>query len=291
MTQARDDSRHRGVHESGAGARQDARQANATSGRSGACSTKCSPARAHLPVTTCRKCWRRCWRGSRTGPGFLPICRPRSARTSDAVWRRIRNNELQTPRICVWHWRVRLTPLRCRPHPSSRRALRARAVIGALVVGAAVAGAVVWVVTRPPARLPPHVSRLQIVPSGAAALTITGETRDLAITPDGSRVVYVGNRGTQLLVRAMDSLDPVAVFTRLPRGPFVSPDGKWTAFADAGELKKVPVSGGPAVPITTIEVPPPAAPHGDRTTPSSSRRPTEPPVCSESRRRVGPRQF
>ena len=81
------------------------------------------------------------------------------------------------------------------------------------------------------------------------------QTRDLAITPDGSRVVYVGNRGTQLLVRAMDSLDPVAVFTGLPRGPFVSPDGQWTAFADAGQLKKVPVSGGPAVPITPIDGP------------------------------------
>ena len=75
----------------------------------------------------------------------------------------------------------------------------------------------------------------------------------MAITPDGSRVVYVGNSGTQLLVRAMDSLDAVAVFTGLPRGPFVSPDGQWTAFADAGQLKKVPVSGGPAVPITSID--------------------------------------
>ena len=47
-------------------------------------------------------------------------------------------------------------------------------MFGALVVGAVVAGAVVWVVTRPPARLQPHVSRLQIVPSGTAALTIPG---------------------------------------------------------------------------------------------------------------------
>jgi serine/threonine-protein kinase len=68
-------------------------------------------------------------------------------------------------------------------------------------------------------------------------------------------VVYVGNRGTQLLVRAMDSLDPVVVYTGLPRGPFVSPDGQWAAFTDGGELKKVPVSGGLAVPITSIDAP------------------------------------
>ena len=134
-------------------------------------------------------------------------------------------------------------------------------VAGALVVGAVVAGAVVWFVTRPPPRPQPHVWRLQVVPPGTAALSITvgiGQ-RELAITPDGSRVVYVGNLGTQLLVRAMDSLDPVPLYTGRPRGPFVSPDGQWTAFADAGLLKKVPVGGGPAVPITATTLDGPTA--------------------------------
>ena len=141
------------------------------------------------------------------------------------------------------------------PHAATRTA--SAWVVGALVVGAVVAGAVVWVVTRPPPRLPPHVWRLQITPDGTAALNIDRTTgqRDVAITPDGSRIVYVGNRGTQLLVRAMDSLDPLAVFTGLPRGPFVSPDGQWTAFADSGLLKKVPVSGGLAVPIILMDAP------------------------------------
>ena len=128
-------------------------------------------------------------------------------------------------------------------------------VAGAMVVGAVVAGSGVWLVTRPPEQLRPHASRLQIVPSAAAAPTLTGATRDLAITPDGSRVVYVGNLGTQLLVRGMDSLDPVALYTGLPRGPFVSADGQWMAFADSGQLKKVPVGGGTAVPITSIDAP------------------------------------
>ena len=134
-------------------------------------------------------------------------------------------------------------------------------VAGALVVGAVVAGAVVWVVTRPPPRPQPHVWRLQVVPPGTAALSITvGQgQRELAITPDGSRVVYVGNLGTQLLVRAMDSLDPVPLYTGRPRGPFVSPDGQWAAFADAGQLKKVPVSGGLAVPITPTSMDGPTA--------------------------------
>ena len=93
-----------------------------------------------------------------------------------------------------------------------------------------------------------------ITPSGTAALTINGSDRDLAITPDGSRVVYVGNRGTQLFVRALDALEPVAVFTGAPRGPFVSPDGQWIGFVDGSAvLKKVAVTGGPAVTLATLD--------------------------------------
>jgi Tol biopolymer transport system component len=121
---------------------------------------------------------------------------------------------------------------------------------GALML-VAITGAAVWFATRP---VPPRVSRLQVAPSGTAALTIRGADRDLAITPGGSRVVYVGNRGTQLFVRALDALEPVAVFTGLPRGPFVSPDGQWIGFVDGiAALKKVAVTGGPAVTLATLD--------------------------------------
>jgi serine/threonine-protein kinase len=102
--------------------------------------------------------------------------------------------------------------------------------------------------------VPPRVSRLTITPSSTAALTINGIDRVLAITPDGSRVVYVGNRGTQLFVRALDALEPVAVFTGAPRGPFVSPDGQWIGFVEGTiSLKKVAVTGGPAVTLATLD--------------------------------------
>jgi hypothetical protein len=64
-----------------------------------------------------------------------------------------------------------------------------------------------------------------------AALTL-GTDRDLAIAPDGSRLVYVGNRGTQLFVRALDALESVPVFTGTPRGVFLSPDSQWIGFGD-----------------------------------------------------------
>jgi serine/threonine protein kinase len=102
--------------------------------------------------------------------------------------------------------------------------------VAALIVSGAIVGALVWSAMRPAS---PRVLRLQVAPSGADALTINWNDRGLAITPDGSRVIYVGNKGTQIFVRALDALAPVAVFTGYASGLFVSPDGSgldsWTA--------------------------------------------------------------
>jgi hypothetical protein len=46
---------------------------------------------------------------------------------------------------------------------------------------------------------------------------------DLALSPDGANVVFVGNGGTQLFVRALDTLEPVRIVSgRFLGGPFVS---------------------------------------------------------------------
>ena len=122
-----------------------------------------------------------------------------------------------------------------------------------VAVAAAVAGgAALWLGRPAGGSAPPRVSRLQITPTGPAALTISGT--DLAITPDGSRVIYVGNRGTQLFVRALDALEPVAVFTGAPAAPLVSPDGQWIAFVDQAQmLKRVKVTGGPPGTMATLD--------------------------------------
>jgi serine/threonine protein kinase/Tol biopolymer transport system component len=120
------------------------------------------------------------------------------------------------------------------------------------VAAAAAVSVALWLATRPGGSVASRVSRLQITPSGSAALTVTGT--DLAITPDGSRVVYVGNRGTQLFVRALDALAPVAVFTGGPTAPFLSPDGQWIAFVDNGQLlKRVRLTGGPVGTLATLD--------------------------------------
>src|SRR5439155_483946 len=93
------------------------------------------------------------------------------------------------------------------PAAAWRRALP-WAVVGALSAGLALV-LVLWAPWRP--AVAPRVTRLVIANTGTAALTITSTDRDLAITPDGTHVVYVGNNGTQLLVRALDALEPVAI--------------------------------------------------------------------------------
>jgi serine/threonine-protein kinase len=121
----------------------------------------------------------------------------------------------------------------------------------ALVLGAVVAGGAVWVAARP---APARVVRTEITTSGTTALVLQSGARDLAITRDGSRIVYRGRN--QLLVRALDQLQPVPL-TGLgtPRGVFVSPDGEWVGFVDTGTvtIKKVAISGGPPVTLTGMD--------------------------------------
>ncbi len=140
---------------------------------------------------------------------------------------------------------------------------RRLALVGvlALAIGAALAGVGMWFATRPTT---PPIARFMVAPTGTAAMTQITLDRELAVGPDGRHIVYVGNNGTQLFVRAMDQLEPTAIAgLNFPRGPFVSPDEKWIGFFDgAGQsaaergttitLKKVSISGGPALPICGI---------------------------------------
>jgi serine/threonine-protein kinase len=116
--------------------------------------------------------------------------------------------------------------------------------IAALVVGAAVAAGAVWTATRPD---PPRVTRLTIA-SITPTAAITG-SNSIAITPDGSRVVYRGSNGG-LLMRQMDQLEPIVLTSSgLPAAPFVSPDGRSVAFFEGVTLKRVAITGGPAVTV------------------------------------------
>ena len=74
---------------------------------------------------------------------------------------------------------------------------------------------------------------------------------DFVISRDGTRIVYVSGRDGALMVRAIDRLDAVRLGSITgARHPFVSPDGQWVGFfvgVSSTELKKVSITGGPAI--------------------------------------------
>jgi serine/threonine protein kinase len=80
-----------------------------------------------------------------------------------------------------------------------------------------------------------------------------GSGRTLAISPDGSRIIYVtvGPGMVQhLVMRSLDEVAPkVLEGTEGAMQPFFSPDGRWIAFLANQQLRKLPVDGGP---VTTI---------------------------------------
>ena len=127
------------------------------------------------------------------------------------------------------------------------------AVVGLLGAGLGLV-LVLWAPWRQTAPL--RVTRTTIAHSGAAALTQSGFGRDIALSPDGRRLVYSGNNGTQLFVRALDALEPVAITTGTSGAglPFLSSDGQWVGFANTSfEIRKVAITGGAAQTIARVD--------------------------------------
>jgi len=99
------------------------------------------------------------------------------------------------------------------------------------------------------------------VPRMAAATGATIERLDLqpappvdepatfAVSPDGSRLVYVARTGPSraLCVRVLARQDTMCLpGTERAAGPFFSPDSRWIGFFADGELRKSAIGGGPA---------------------------------------------
>jgi eukaryotic-like serine/threonine-protein kinase len=138
---------------------------------------------------------------------------------------------------------------RRRPAQWRRVVIPAAALLSAAVIAAAI-------VLRPTGPTSVPLVRTEMSASGATGLRVRGFDHDVAITPDGSHVVYRGPN--ELIVRAVDQLGP-RVLSDLgePQGLFVSPDGQWIGFFDGTRsLRKVSIAGGSPVTLATNVGPP-----------------------------------
>ena len=114
----------------------------------------------------------------------------------------------------------------------------------------AVAVFVTWSLTRPEPPPPSLVSRFAIPLVADQNFSFAGRPL-VAISPDGSQIVYVANQG--LWLRSVDQLRAVQIQgTEQGRGPFFAADGQSIGFWAGGQLKKVSVSGGAAVTLADV---------------------------------------
>jgi serine/threonine protein kinase/WD40 repeat protein len=121
---------------------------------------------------------------------------------------------------------------------------------------ALVASILIW---RPWRSAPVPVSQHLSVELGANTSLGASTVPELAISPDGNTLAFVGGRERQLYVRRLDQLQAVALTAAAVSGPFFSPDGLWVGFFSPGDrkLKKVAVTGGSAISICDLASAPP----------------------------------
>jgi predicted Ser/Thr protein kinase len=127
----------------------------------------------------------------------------------------------------------------------------------ALVAGLAclvVVGVALRILMRTPTTVMRPVARLLMTLPANDRLRLAA-TEPVALSPDGSRLVYVANRGgiNQLFVRAIDSFDAKPIpGTEGAFGAFFSPDGQSIGFVAGSKLNKVSLSGGAPLSLANV---------------------------------------
>ena len=97
-------------------------------------------------------------------------------------------------------------------------------------------GFAVWSLTPEPTRT---VGRFVLSAPPNAAVVVSGTWPDLAISPDGRRIVYRAGSPLQLYVRAVDQLEATPLSgTEGASSPFFSPDGDLVGFTLGGPSER-----------------------------------------------------
>ena len=138
------------------------------------------------------------------------------------------------------------------PPPSRRKAGLVLAAVGAALAGA-------YLVGRMTAPTPePRLARFLVPPPEGVTYYSRCCGPTVALSPDGQWMVFVGGGGEDgrnpLYRRRLGQLESEVIpGTDDATIPFFSSDGRWLGFHLDGRLRKVPMTGGPPVPIAEID--------------------------------------
>src|SRR5262245_5310625 len=123
-------------------------------------------------------------------------------------------------------------------------ALAALALVGAVTVG-------FWLGARRTSTTWHGPTRLNIEVEASARLPSQGFQPQIALSPDGTRLVYDSTKGFYL--RSLDTLEARLIpGTERASYPFFSPDGRWIGYQSGGKLQRVSVDGGTPLTITGV---------------------------------------
>jgi eukaryotic-like serine/threonine-protein kinase len=142
------------------------------------------------------------------------------------------------------------TPTPAAGQGARRHALRNGGLGLALLAVAAVAGAAVWLLAAPRgADSRAAVVRLSIAGLPQRSFAPIG-AEHIALSPDGTRFAYAGNKG--LVIRELARTETVPTEPAgTGFGPFFSPDGAWLAYMNLdASIAKIPSAGG--APVTLV---------------------------------------
>ena len=123
-----------------------------------------------------------------------------------------------------------------------------------LLAAAMVLGALMLIGFRHWWQPAPSVGRYSIELPGRATPSLTNRPA-VAISPDGTTVVFLATEDgiDRLYARRLDAYEAIPVAgTEGASHPVISPDGRWVAFTTQAKLAKVPLAGGPVVPLTDV---------------------------------------
>jgi serine/threonine-protein kinase len=134
--------------------------------------------------------------------------------------------------------------------PASRQTRVPLAIMTAITVVSLLVAA--WALAKTPGSRPEPALRYRLTPPSSASILDVAVTAPVALTPDGSSMVYVGPPRALYLWNLDQAGPSLLAGTDLGTSPFVSPDGEWVGFVVGGKVRRKSLRGGEVITIGDV---------------------------------------